>query len=52
MGRKAVKRALKVEPYDDEPQVKRFIRRHPWESVGFAALLGGLLARLFFRRRR
>ncbi len=50
MGRKSAK-TVRVEPYHDEPQVKRFIRRHPWESVGVAALVGGLLARLFFRRR-
>ncbi len=53
------KTVARLEVYDVQEEVRRgalrataFVRRHPWESIGVAALAGAFLARLFSRWRR
>jgi len=56
-SKKAQRSKPKIEIYKDSGRNGKrkdsgFIRRHPWESVGVAALLGALVGRLLFRKRR
>ncbi|MBR9693059.1 DUF883 family protein [Candidatus Woesearchaeota archaeon] len=48
-----------MEVYEAVESVKKgakktdsYVRKHPWRSVGIAAVLGAFISRLFFRRRR
>ena len=47
-----------MEVYDIKEIKKRaketntWVKKHPWESVGIAALAGAVLGKLFFRRKR
>lgn len=48
-----------LEVYDVAEEVRKgarraklFIRKHPWESVGIAALAGAVVCRLLFWRKR
>ncbi len=57
--KKTPKSKAKVEIYEAKKRIKKgardtdnWVRKHPWESVGIAALAGAVLGKLFFRRKR
>lgn len=63
--KKSVKRSRqdvgssKVEVYDIKKDVEKkakkthqWVKKHPWESVGIAALAGALISKVLFGRKR